>query len=45
MSTHNIIINIKNRQSLEIITNTKISAAMGLLLLGTPEQVQNSRGK
>ena len=41
--TQQAIINIKKRKSLEIIPNTIMSAAMGLLLLGTQERVRNCR--
>ena len=51
VSTHNIqlsiyiYIYIKKRKSNEIIPNKITSAAMGFLLLGTQEPVQNNHGK
>ena len=45
MSTHNIPLSKSKRKPPEIITNTIMSAAMGLFKLETQQRVRKSRGK
>ena len=42
--TQYILLSVQKRKSLKIIPNIKNPAAIGYFLLGTQEQVQNSRG-